>query len=190
MDFDEQIKTITVCVVAACVGLAILFAQGIGALFRILGKTFDSFGVMMLSIGGFLIQTGKLIVIASFTVGVTIAFVYALIKFVRLMNKSTEFMKTYKDDSEAFQKRLKREHNEFERRIDRKIEFIRETLDEALSEPEIAPQAQLVASAPSLPSAQVSKEAEGSEVEAAAQPQTMSHAPAERPLEAQVGNKF
>lgn len=190
MDFDEQIKTITVCVVAACMGLAILFAQGIGALFRIIGKTFDSFGMMMLSIGGFLIQTGKLIVIASFTIGVTIAFVYALVKFVRLMNKSTEFMRTYKDDSEAFQKSLKREHNEFERRIDRKIQFIRETLDEALSEPEIAPQAQLAESAPSLPSAQVPKEAESSEGETVPQPPTMSQVTVERPLEAQVGNKF
>lgn len=189
MEFDEQIKTITVCVVAACVGLAILFAQGIGALFRIIGNTFDSFGMMMLSIGGFLIQTGKLIVIASFTVGVTVAFVYALIKFVRLMNKSTEFMKTYHDESEAFRKTVRQECNEFERKIDRRISFIRETLDEALSEPEIAPQAQMVTLPKNTPNEQGTTGTEGNENAAPASSQD-TQVIVERPLEAQVGNKF
>ena len=138
-DYINKVVWVTIGAVAIVFNVAVLLSGGLMAVLKVIGKTFDSFGVMMTSLGGFLIVTGKLIVLGTFTIGFAISGAWLLYKFVVLVKDSTALMERFDEKSGELMDQLRAEHGSLEKNLTARVRYMERTLEEALAEPEIAP---------------------------------------------------
>ncbi len=138
MNEDQKVSllAITLSLIAAFwIGMASYFKS----FFNGVGAALVAFDSMLSSFGNFLIQTGKLILIGSVTIGIATLAIYMTIKFLMLVKNSTDLMERFEAQSQQVLCELKVRQDELERKVGSHVRFLEDKLDALLAPPELGP---------------------------------------------------
>lgn len=133
------------------VAIGAIFLRSLQSMFEQLQKTFAAFGNMAHSAFGMLWWAGLVILTVAGIVAGLVCAVYFAVKYFKLVRKATELQEAFATKTAELEASVKQSRSQIIEEVRSSIARLNGRLEEALKEPEVAPEVSAASETPAAP---------------------------------------